>query len=217
MCCSLSSMKLRVDVPSRSEAPNLVIDGAARLETPPVSPCPAGMRSTTPSYLPTSLPFSPRSPVYDRTSSSSLKRKHDTMSCSDYWAAPIGESTEHKCFVRVEFVYGGVFDKSVFRYVDSALTVREIKEKLSMENFSVETVPINLRVHPQGFGGVRMIGAAIFRVSNGDGSRTSDAAKYEKADEKTFKECLAETFSVGRELLDSAEPPYVILHWTTIR
>ena len=210
-------MKLRVDVPSRSEAPNLVIDGAARLETPPVSPCPAGMRSTTPSYLPTSLPFSPRSPVYDRTSSSSLKRKHDTMSCSDFWTAPIGEITQHKCFVRVEFIYGANFKTSVFRYVDSALTVGEIKEKLSMEKFSVETIPINLRVHAQGFGGVRMIGAAIFRVSNGDGSRTSDAAEYEKADEKTFKDCLAETFSVGSELLDSLEPPHVILHWTATR
>jgi len=72
-------------------------------------------------------------------------------------------------------------------------------------------------VHAQGFGGVRMIGAAIFRVSNGDGSHTSDAAEYEKADEKTFKDCLAETFSVGRELFDSPEPPRVILHWTATR
>jgi len=136
---------------------------------------------------------------------------------SDYWAAPIGKITQHKCFVRVEFVFGGNINTSVLRYVDSALTVREIKEKLSMENFSVKATPINLRVHAQGFGGVKIIGAAIFRVQNGDGSRTSDAAEYEKADEKTFKECLAEMFSVGHELVDSDKPPCVILHWTVIR
>jgi len=196
-------MKLRVGVSSRCETPNLVIDAPDCPVSPSPPPEGAGVRSTTPSYPPTSRP--------------SLKRKHDTMSCSDFWTAPIGEITQHKCFVRVEFIYGANFKTSVFRYVDSALTVGEIKEKLSMEKFSVETIPINLRVHAQGFGGVRMIGAAIFRVSNGDGSRTSDAAEYEKADEKTFKDCLAETFSVGSELLDSLEPPHVILHWTATR
>ena len=206
-------MKLRVGVSSRCETPNLVIDAPDCPVSPSPPPEGAGVRSTTPSYPPTSRPYLPSG----GGSSSSLKRKHDTMSCSDFWTAPIGEITQHKCFVRVEFIYGANFKTSVFRYVDSALTVGEIKEKLSMEKFSVETIPINLRVHALGFGGVRMIGAAIFRVSNGDGSRTSDAAEYEKADEKTFKDCLAETFSVGSELLDSLEPPHVILHWTATR
>jgi len=136
---------------------------------------------------------------------------------SDYWTAPIGEIKEHKCFVRVEFVFGGNYDTSFLRYVDSALTVKEIKEKLCLEKISFKNLPINLRVNVEGFGGTRMIGAAIFRVQNGDGSRTSDAEEYEKADEKTFKDCLAETLLVGRELLDSGKPPRVILHWTIIR
>ena len=97
------------------------------------------------------------------------------------------------------------------------LRSRQLSKKISLENISVKTLPILLLLHVEGFGGTRMIGAAIFRVQNGDGSRTSDAEEYEKADEKTFKDCLAETLLVGRELLDSGKPPRVILHWTIIR
>jgi len=97
------------------------------------------------------------------------------------------------------------------------LRSRQLSKKISLENISVKTLPILLLLHVEGFGGTRMIGAEFFRVQNTDGSRTSDAEEYEKADEKTFKEFLADTISVGRELLDGGQPPRDILHWTVMR
>jgi len=69
----------------------------------------------------------------------------------------------------------------------------------------------------EGFAETRMVGAAIFRVQNRDGSRTKDAEKYEEADENTFKECLAEDVSIGSGLLDGGQHLRVTLHWTIMR
>jgi hypothetical protein len=135
----------------------------------------------------------------------------------DYWAAQSGENNEHKCFVRVEFIHGGNYATSFLKYVDSALTIKAIKEKICLEKTTVKNLPINLRLHVEGFAETRMVGAAIFRVQNGDGSRTKDAEKYEEADENTLKQCLSQDGSIGSGLLDCGKHLRVILHWTAIR
>jgi hypothetical protein len=135
----------------------------------------------------------------------------------DYWAAPPGENNEHKCFVRVEFIHGGNYATSFFKYVDSALTIKAIKENICLEKTTVKDLSINLRLHVEGFAETRMVGAAIFRVQNGDGSRTKDAEEYEKMDESTLKQCLEQSVSIGSGLLDCGKHVHIILHWTAIR